>query len=102
MHTILEGVLQYEVRLVLHYFIENNILTIGNLNAAITNHDYGYTEVSDKPGPLRETVFSGTERYKLKYKAAQAKLFLKLLPFYLDMYILYYKTPLSLGESHTL
>ena len=83
MHTILEGILQCEVRLVLHHFIENNILTISNLNAAITNHDYGYTEVSDKPGPLRETVCSGTERYKLKYKAAQARLFLKLLPFYL-------------------
>ena len=62
-------------------------MTIGNLNAAITNHDYGYTEVSDKPCPLRETVFSGTERYKLKYKAAQARLFLKLLPFYLGSFV---------------
>lgn len=34
-----------------------------------------------KPGPLKESVFFGDERYKLKYKAAQARLFLRLLPF---------------------
>ena len=83
MHTVLEGVLQYEIRLVLDYFIRNNFFTLVQLNAAIINHDYGYSEVGDKPGPLKETVFNGNESYKLKYNAAQARLFLRLVPFYI-------------------
>ena len=83
MHTILEGVLQYEVRFILLYYIQNGHITLKQINSAINNHNYGYTEISDKPGPLRETVFGGVENYKLKYKAAQARLFLRLLPFYI-------------------
>ena len=81
MHTMLEGVVQYELRHILGYFIRNGHFTLIQLNTAIESHNYGYTEVADKPGPLRESVFQGEEKYKLKYKAAQARLFLKLLPF---------------------
>lgn len=49
----------------------------------MNNQKYGYSEVADKPGPLKESVFQGDERYKLKFKAAQARLFLRLLPFIL-------------------
>ena len=87
MHTILEGVLQYEVRLVLLHYITQKNFTLAELNTIIVNHNYGYTEVSDKPGPLKETVFNGNEKYKLKYKAAQSRLFLKLLPFFLHHFI---------------
>lgn len=84
MHTISEGVLQYEVRLVIEHFINNSSFTLDQLNGCIANHNYGYTEFSDKPGPLRDTVFSNSENYKLKYSAAQARLFLRLLPFFLS------------------
>ena len=87
MHTVLEGVLQYEIRLVLNYFISNNFFTLVQLNAAIINHNYGYSEVGDKPGPLKETVFNGKESYKLKYNAAQARLFLRLLPFFISNHV---------------
>ena len=83
MHTLLEGTVQYEVRLVLLHFIQNGYFTLKELNGAITSHNYGYSETSDRPGPLRETVFYGDERYKLKLKASQARLFLRLLPFFL-------------------
>lgn len=83
MHTLLEGVVQYEIRLVLLYFIESRAIALQRLNNAILNHNYGYSEMSDKPGPLREAVFSGEERYKLKYNAAQARLFLRILPYIL-------------------
>ena len=86
MHTIAEGVLQYEARLVLHHFIRTNQLTLEQINGAIESHNYGYTETSDKPPPLKETVFT-KDGYKLKYNASQARLFLRLLPFYLAPFI---------------
>ncbi len=83
MHTLLEGVVQYGVRLVLLHYINSNLVSLSQINGAIVSHEYGYSEVSDKPGPLKDTVFNGDERYKLKYSAAQARLFLRLLPFIL-------------------
>ena len=87
MHTLLEGCVQYEIRLVLLFFIQNKHVSLQLINGAITNHNYGYSEVSDKPGPLRETVFYGDEQYKLKYKAAQARIFLRLLPFFIAPFV---------------
>ena len=81
MHTLLEGVVQYELRHLLLYYIEAGKFTLGQLNAAINSQKYGYSEVSNKPGPLKESVFRGNEKYKLKDNAAQARLFLRLLPF---------------------
>ena len=83
MHTLLEGVVQYELRHILAYYQNERYFTLADLNGAITSLNYGYTEVADKPGPLRETVFNGEESYKLKLNAAQARLFLRLLPFML-------------------
>lgn len=81
MHTLLEGVVQYEVRLVLLHYIQSSQTSLSEINGAILSHEYGYSEISDKPIPLRDTVFHGDERYKLKYNAAKARLFLRLLPF---------------------
>ena len=83
MHTLLEGTVQYELRHLLQHYIDAGQFTLTQLNAAIANQEYSYSEVSDKPGPLKESVFSGNECYKLKYNAAQARLFLRLLPFIL-------------------
>lgn len=83
MHTILEGVVQYELRHILAFYIQNSYFTLPELNAAINSQNYGYSEIADKLGPLRESVFHGEESYKLKYKAVQARLFLRLLPFIL-------------------
>ncbi|XP_028415149.1 uncharacterized protein LOC114538196 [Dendronephthya gigantea] len=83
MHTLLEGVVQYELRHILAYYMENGHFTLIELNAAIASQTYGYSEVSDRPGPLRESVFQGEDGYKLKFKASQTRLFLRLLPFIL-------------------
>ena len=87
MHTILEGVLQYELRLLFLHYISNHQLKLEQINLAILNHDYGYSEVSDKPGPLKEVVFTGNEAYKLRYTAAQARLFARLLPFIIAPFV---------------
>ena len=62
-------------------YISQGHFTLCDLNTAIASQNCGCSEVADKPGPMRESVFSGNEAYKLKYKAAQARLFLQLLPF---------------------
>ena len=59
MHTLLESIVQHEVRLVLHHFIHLGVTTLTEVNGAIASHDYGYSEVSDKSGPLKESVFFG-------------------------------------------
>ncbi len=41
-------------------------------------------KTSDKPGPLKYAVFFREERYKLKYNAAQPRLFLCALPYILS------------------
>ena len=81
MHTLLEGTVQYEVRLVLLHFFQTGRLTLQQINGAIINHNYGYSEQSDKPGPIRDSVFQTEEGYKVKYSASQTRLFLRILPF---------------------
>lgn len=82
--TTVEGVVQYELRHILSRYLSQGYFTFAELNAAIASHNYGFTEVADKSGPLRESVFHGNDGYKLKYKAAQARLFLRFLPFILS------------------
>ncbi|XP_065675853.1 uncharacterized protein LOC136092063 [Hydra vulgaris] len=86
-HTLLESVIQYEVRLVLLKFINNGNLTLSQLNLAIQFHTYGYTETLSKPPPLKQCVFNGDKKYKLKYNAYQTQLFLRIFPFLLAPFV---------------
>ena len=87
MHTLLEGVVQYEARLVLLLCIRNGNLTLDPINGAILSHPYGSTETSNKPGPIRESVFSSEEVSSLKLDVLQARLFLRLLPFFINTFV---------------
>jgi len=49
MHDLLEGALQYEVKFLLHYMIENCSLTVQEFNSRLENVDLGYMEVKNKP-----------------------------------------------------
>lgn len=48
MHDILEGVAQFEVKLILEYILEN-YLTAKELSARIDSFNYGYTERRNRP-----------------------------------------------------
>ena len=102
MHTLLEGTVQYELRLVLNKFIKENQFTLEQLNGSILNHPYSLAETADKPIPFRDSVFNGDEKYKLKYNASQARVFLKLFPFIVgplvDMQDEYFKYIVDLME----
>ena len=71
MHTLLEGVVQYELRHILLRYLSQGHFTLADLNAAIACHNNSFTDVADKPGPLRESVFHGNDGCNLIYKAAQ-------------------------------
>ena len=46
-HDILEGSLQYEVKLML--ITTENYFTLSQFNSRLENLDYGYMEIKDKP-----------------------------------------------------
>ena len=89
MHILLEGSVQYEVRYILQHFIANGDITFKQSNNTFTQTSIGYQDERNRPPPLRETVFDGSEIYKLIQSAEQARIFLKHLPFVLTGFINY-------------
>ena len=63
MHDMLEGVINYEVRLFLQHCFTSKYFTIEQLNDRITNFDYGYS-VSSKPPLLNDRCFSREPKNK--------------------------------------
>lgn len=97
MHDILEGVLQYEVKLMLKHFIfVEKYFTCDYLNAKLRNMELGYMESKDRPTSITESVLkSGDNKLHQNGKfslcrhsyiiaitiaAAQMLLLAKLLP----------------------
>ncbi|XP_066931778.1 uncharacterized protein [Clytia hemisphaerica] len=84
MHILFEGTVQYELRLVLKKLIYSlKVTSLDRVNGSIANHPYGYSELSSKPPPIRESVFEN-EGYKLKFEADQARVFLRTFPFVIN------------------
>ena len=52
-----------------------------DINSALVTHEYGYTEVSNKPTALHNSILSGNAKYKLKYNADLVTVFVCLVPF---------------------
>lgn len=53
MHDVLEGVLQYETKLILIHIIQScHYLTLKHLNRLITSVNLGYMEVSNRPSEI--------------------------------------------------
>ena len=89
MHVLLEGSVQYEVRHTLQHFIDNGYFTLKQLNNALNNLSLGYHDERNRPPPLRETILTGQDRYRMKQTAEQARIFLKYLPFCLKGFVEY-------------
>lgn len=89
MHVLLEGSVQYEVRHILQHFIDNGYFTLKQLNNALNHLSLGYHDERNRPPPLRETIFTGQDRYKMKQTAEQARIFLKYFPFCLKGFVEY-------------
>lgn len=52
MHDLLEGVVQYELKLVFQYLIKNSI-SLCSLSERIVSFNYGYTQRKNRPGGLK-------------------------------------------------
>ena len=87
MHVLLEGSVQYEVRFILQALFETGAVTLRQVNNDFLQLSLGYHDESNRPPPLRESVFNGQNSYKLKLTAEQARIFLKNLPFILHGYV---------------
>lgn len=62
LHGVLEGVLQYGVKLLLHHLIlHEKSFTLDQLNHCIQSFDYGYHMSKDKPSLIATSRFQSTE-----------------------------------------
>ena len=58
MHDILEGALQYEVKLMLRFFIDiDKYFTLQDLNTRLEHIELGYMERKDRPTPISVLTF---------------------------------------------
>ena len=78
MHDILEGIAQYEIKLLLKHCIDKKYLTLTDYNHRVVFFGYGHNE-TDKPGIVtNELLHSDNKKFHLS--AAQALLLCQLLP----------------------
>lgn len=53
MHDLLEGVVQYELKLVFQYFVKNGYVSPSALSDRLQSFSYGFTNRKNKPGNLK-------------------------------------------------
>lgn len=61
MHDLLEGALQYGVKLMLRIFIRTErYFTLEVFNSRLTNLELGYMEKKDRPTPISDTTLTNS------------------------------------------
>lgn len=61
MHDILEGALQYEVKLMLRSFVQMECyFTLETINLRLVSFELGYMESRDRPTPISDNTISST------------------------------------------
>ena len=78
MHDLFEGVVPYEMKLLLKYCVYMKLFTVQLLNARLQSFDFGYSEISDKPSQLGEDV---TKHGKVRQSASKMWLLITIFPF---------------------
>lgn len=73
MHDMLEGVIPYELKLVIQNFISKSYFSLETLNHRLKAFDFGYSEIGDKPAPI-------DAESKLRQSASQMWLLAKIFP----------------------
>ena len=58
MHVLLEGVIPYELTLMLTFFIVNKYFTCAQLNDLIQSYEYSSSEANDKPSLIKTHTFT--------------------------------------------
>ena len=79
MHDLLEGVLPYEMKLLLKYLFSSKYLTLEQFNDRLHNFEYGHSEVGSKPSTISVQHLSADA--KIRQSASQMMLLSHILPF---------------------
>ena len=73
MHDLLEGALQYEVKLMLKEFIlHDHYFTLERLNSKLENMELGYMESKDRPSPISDVTLKSKDN-RLTQAGEEAK-----------------------------
>ena len=84
MHDILEGVAQYEIKLLLTHCISTcSYITLQEYNNRLQRFDFGYSQ-TDKPPPLTKHVITSDDKH-LRMSASQVIVLARNLPFLIDL-----------------
>ena len=85
MHVFLEGILAYELKYLLRYYInERGFFTLSDLNKEIQSFSYGYSHVKDKPCIIKTTDLDRQSSSNLGQGAANMWLLAQVLPLILS------------------
>ncbi len=67
MHDILEGALQYEMKVMLNEMIyQDNYFSLDILNTRLEHFELGYMEAKDRPSQISDTTMRNTSSNTLK------------------------------------
>ena len=88
MHIFLEGILHYEIKLLLNYLIDNqHVLTLDKLNYAIQNFQLGYADAKNRPILIKQMDLEPRSSTNLGQTASRMWLLSQILPFILEPYL---------------
>lgn len=79
MHDVMEGVIPYEMKLLLTHYVSCKYVTITSLNDRLNRFDFGYSELSDKPSDLEDVVAKKTNA-KSRESASKVWMLAIMLP----------------------
>lgn len=80
MHDLFEGVVPYEMKLLLTHLVNAKYFTISTLNDRLRRFDFGYIERSDIPSQLDERTFLKNPEQKIRQSASKMWLLAITLP----------------------
>jgi len=82
MHDLLEGIVPFELKLILASFIfDKKYFSLQVLNARLASFDYGYLNRRNKPTALIESELRDQQKTSLSQKASQTMCLVSVLPF---------------------
>ena len=81
MHDLFEGVVQYELKLLLLHCIGERYFSLADFNKRLLGFEYGYSEVADKPVPLTTQHVHSKDGKHLRQGSAQTWLLARIFPF---------------------
>lgn len=84
MHIFLEGILSYEMKFLLKHYIQCGQITLDQLNTKLQNFPYGYSNVKDKPAPIKQDNLEFKDSSNLGQTAAQMWELSRILPLVLE------------------